>query len=128
MTNAAFRYGQTQNQTSSRERLMVLLFQAALRHMRNGAASLELQRRVEATAVLNKANDIVLELHATLDARVAPQLAEQLGEIYRFVASRLLSGMMHGDARAVREAERAFAPLVDAFEQAEAQTRAGARP
>jgi len=126
--NAALRYGQTQNQTSSRERIMVLLFQAALRHMRNGAAALEQSRRADATLVLNKANDIVLELHATLDARVAPQLAEQLGEIYRFVASRLLSGMMRGDARMVREAERAFAPLVDAFEQAEAQARATGRP
>jgi flagellar protein FliS len=126
--NAALRYGQTQNQTSSRERLMVMLFQAALRHMRNGAAALEQSRKAEATVVLNKANDIVLELHATLDARVAPQLAAQLGEIYRFVASRLLSAMMRGDARLVREAERAFAPLVDAFEQAEAQARASGRP
>jgi flagellar protein FliS len=126
--NAALRYGQTQNQTSSRERLMVLLFQAALRHMRNGAAALEQQRKAEATAVLNKANDIVMELHATLDARVAPQLAEQLGEVYRFVASRLLCGMLRGDVAKVREAERAFAPLVDAFEHAEAQSRASGRP
>ena len=126
--NAALRYGQMQNQTSSRERLMVLLFQAALRHMRNGAVALEQSRKAEAIVVLNKANDIVLELHATLDARAAPQLAEQLGEIYRFVASRLLSGIMRADARLVREAERAFAPLVDAFEQAELQARASGRP
>lgn len=125
--NAALRYGQTQNQTSSRERLMVLLFQAALRHMRSGVAALEQQKRAEATKFLGKANDIVLELHSTLDARVAPQLAEQLGEIYRFVASRLLSGMLKGDTKAVREAERAFAPLVDAFEQAEAQARSAGR-
>jgi flagellar protein FliS len=125
--NAALRYGQTQNQTSSKERLMVLLFQAALRHMRSGVASLEQRNRAEATKFLGKANDIVLELHATLDARVAPQLAEQLGEIYRFVASRLLSGMLKGDVKAVREAERAFAPLVDAFEQAEAQARSAGR-
>ena len=125
--NAALRYGQTQNQTSSKERLMVLLFQAALRNMRNGAAALEQQKKSEATKLLGKANDIVLELHATLDARVAPALAEQLGEIYRFVAARLLTGMMKGDVRSVREAERAFAPLVDAFEQAEAQTRSAGR-
>jgi flagellar protein FliS len=126
--NAANRYGQTQNQTSSRERLMVLLFQAALRHMRNGATALEQERKAEGAQLLNKANDIVLELHATLDARVAPQLAEQLGEIYRFIATRLLSAVMKGDAKAAREAERAFAPLVDAFEQAEAQARASTKP
>jgi len=39
--NAALRYGQTQNQTSSKERLMVLLFQVALRHMRSGVVLLE---------------------------------------------------------------------------------------
>lgn len=125
--NAALRYGQTQNQTSSKERLMVLLFQAALRNMRSGVAALEQHKRAEASKLLGKANDIVLELHATLDARVAPQLAEQLGEIYRFVAARLLTGMMKGDIKAVRDAERAFAPLVDAFEQAESLARSAGR-
>ena len=35
------KYAQTQNETASKERLMVLLFEAALRHMRRAAVSLE---------------------------------------------------------------------------------------
>lgn len=117
----ARKYAQTQNETASKERLMVLLFETALKHMRTGAVALETGKRTEANKVLGKASDIVLELHRTLDPNQAPQLCEQLGEIYRFTAQRLTQAIASGDPKAVREAERAFLPLVEAFQQAVAQ-------
>lgn len=118
---AARRYAQTQNETASKERLMVLLFETAIRHIRNGAAALEAGQRAEANKLLGKASDIVLEFHGTLDAAQAPELCEQLAEIYRFTAFRLTDAIGSGDPKAAREAERAFAPLVEAFSQAVAQ-------
>jgi len=123
--NAARRYAQTQNETASKERLMVLLFETALRHIRTGAAALESGKRAEANKVLGKASDIVLELHGTLDPVQAPQLCEQLGEIYRFTVLRLTQAISSGDPKAAREAERAFLPLVEAFQQAVAQLGQG---
>jgi len=67
MNPAARRYAQAQRETASPERLMVLLFQAALRHIRSGAAALESGQQAEAGRALGRASDIVVELHATLD-------------------------------------------------------------
>lgn len=120
----ADRYGSTQKETASKERLMVLLFQAALKHIRSGAAAIEAGRPNEAVAPLTKASDIVVELHATLDRARAPELCEHLAQVYQFVALRLTGAAVSKDLRAIREAERAFAPLVDAFAQAAAQTAA----
>jgi len=123
--NAIRRYAQASNETASPERLMVLLFQAALRHIRAGATALEASRFREANAALARAAEIVAHLDASFDAARAPQLARTIGSVYRFVCQRLLSANLKRDAALAREAERAFAPLADAFAAAVQQTAAG---
>ncbi len=87
--NPARRYAQATQETASPERLMVLLFEAALRHMRGAAAALEAGR--PAGDALVKAGDIVAHLDATFDRARAPELAENLGAVYRFTCQRLVA-------------------------------------
>jgi flagellar biosynthetic protein FliS len=94
---------------------MVLLFQAALRHIRTAATALEAGRAAEANTPLAKASDIVAELMSTLDHSKSPQLCAQLMDIYMFVADRLITGAGTKSAPPVREAERVFAPVAEAF-------------
>ena len=119
------KYAQTQNETASKERLMVLLFEAALRHIRRAAVSLETGRPAEAGTPLNKAGDIVAELLSTLDHSRAPQLCRQLSDVYIFVADRLIAAGGSKNPVAVREAERVFAPIAEAFSGAVAQLQKG---
>jgi flagellar protein FliS len=116
--NAARTYARAEKETASKERLMVLLFEAALRHMRNAAALLEAGKHVESLPLLTKASDIVTELARTLDATAAPELASNLGALYLFTAERLAIAATTRSAQAAREAERVFAPIVDGFQQA----------
>jgi len=111
----AKRYTQSQVETATPERLLVLLFEAALKNVRAGAAALEQGRGPDASACLARAGDIVVELHATLARDRAPRLVDDLAEVYRFVCRRLLDASLQRDARAAREAERALAPLCEAF-------------
>jgi flagellar protein FliS len=127
MNPIARRYAQAERETASPERLLVLLFQAALRNMRNGVAALEDGRPGEAGRALGKASDIVIELHATLDRSRSPELCDQLAEVYRFVCQRLGAATLSRDPRAARDAERAFAPIADAFEKAVASLAGAAR-
>jgi flagellar protein FliS len=114
----ARRYAQSSAQTASKERRMVMLFEKALQGMRSGASALEAGRVADANRVLSNALEIVVELHATLDRARAPQLCDQLGEVYRFVCTRVGEANLQRDPRLAREAERAFAPIADAFAQA----------
>lgn len=115
MSAAAFRYANTQNETASKERLMVLLFEAALRHIRTGAQALEARRARDAFNPLMRASDIVTELLTTLDRSKAPELCERLADLYGFVNGRLLRAVATQDATPAREAERVWKPLVDGF-------------
>ena len=131
--NPINRYAQTQNATASKERLMILLFEAALRHIRSGAQALEARRFDDSLVPLTKASDIVMELNRTLDHSKAPQLSAALKELYGFINGRLVSAAIGLDAKAAREAERVFAPLVEGFQgavtklQAEGKQAAEAR-
>lgn len=118
MYSTTSRYADIQKQTASKERLMVLLFEAALRHIRAGATGLEENRFQEAANCLTKASDIIVELHSTLDRGKAPELCDQLAEIYRFVSLRLVIATSTRNAAKAREAERALAPVVDGFRTA----------
>jgi flagellar protein FliS len=116
--HAARAYTQASKETASKERLMVMLFEAALRHMRHAASLMEKQQLADALPLLTKASDIVTELGATLNPTAAPELAQTLGELYVFVTQRLARAAAFRDLFAVRDAERAFAPIVEAFQQA----------
>ncbi len=118
MNPAANRYAQSQRETASPERPMVLLFQAALRNIRKGQAHLTSGQPAEGARALLKASEIVVELHATLDRPKAPQLCDQLADVYRFVCNRLNAAALSRDVKAAHEAERVFAPVAEAFETA----------
>jgi len=127
MTGAK-RYVTMQTATASKERTLVLLFEAALRHMRTGASALEKKDRIKAATSLDKACQIVLELQSTLKPEVAPKLVSDLIEIYTFTAARLSRAIASGDVKDVIEAERAFRPVADGFTQAAQQQMATAKP
>jgi flagellar protein FliS len=116
-------YAKTTQETATREQLMIMLFEAALKHMRQSAMYLETGKPLDALPLLTKASDIVTELAATLDVKRAPELGQMLGELYTFVAERLAHAAVFRDAKAARDAERAFAPIVEGFQQAVAQVQ-----
>lgn len=126
--NASRAYARASQETASKERLMVMLFEAALRHMRHAATLLEQGKAIDALPIMTKASDIILELADTLDARLAPELTQTLGELYFFVAQRLSRAASFRDPTALREAERVFAPIVEAFQQAVAAMATPAAP
>jgi flagellar protein FliS len=117
--NAAMKYGKVQAATASNERLMVMAFETALRHMRTAVTCFEDGRRGEGVLLCTKASDLVIGLQSTLDTRWAPELCQQLAAIYQFTCSRLLLAATSMDAKVcaanAKEAIRAFAPLVDGF-------------
>ena len=111
------RYRQTQNETASAPRILVLLLQRARRDMALADELLAAGKKREAAPHTQRALDIVAELNDTLDAARAPALAEQLTALYGFIMSRLLTAT-RGDRKALAEAMRTFAPIADGFEQA----------
>lgn len=80
----------------------------ALRSIRRAAAALESGRPGEASGALGEAARIIVFLHTEIDGR---RDAAELARAFRWIARRLKDADLLHDARAARDAERAFAAL-----------------
>jgi flagellar biosynthetic protein FliS len=97
---------------------MVQLFETALQHMRKAASALDRNDFLAARPSLDRASDIVSMLNNTLRRDLAPELTKNISRVYVFVLLRLTQAYGSRKALKVREAERAFAPIANAFAQA----------
>jgi flagellar protein FliS len=115
--NAYRRYAQTQIQTASPERTLMMLLEGALARIRQGIEQLEAGNRRDGVHAITKASDIVLELERTLRPEVAPELCQQLASIYQFAVLRLTHAAASGETESAVEAEAALVPVVEGFRQ-----------
>ena len=111
-------YTQVNVQTASPQQIMITLFQTALRNMRASVGAFQKGDLRNGSMMAEKAANIILGLQGTLKPDVAPDLCERLFDLYNFIACRLAEGGSKFDAQPVREAERGFLPIVEAFTQA----------
>ena len=112
--------------TALAPRIMMTLFETALRHMRAGKAAYAMGDYRNGGDAAERAASIVLGLQATLKHELAPSLCEQLDAIYSFVVARLTLAIGAMSAQYMEEAERVFLPIVEAFDQAVASEAAAA--
>jgi flagellar biosynthetic protein FliS len=104
--------------TASAPRIMMTLFETALRHIRVGRVAYAKGDYRTGGDSAERAATIVLGLQATLKHEIAPSICEQLDAVYAFVVSRLTMAIGNTSAQNMEEAERVFLPIVEAFDQA----------
>jgi flagellar biosynthetic protein FliS len=110
--------------TASAPRIMMTLFETALRCMRTARGAYEKGDYRTGGDSAERAATIVLGLQATLKHDLAPALCEQLDSVYGFVVARLTLAVGNTSAKYMEEAERVFQPIVEAFDQAVASETA----
>ena len=107
---------------------MVLLFEAALRHLRAGARAFDQRKNAEAIKSLGRASDIVQELLNTLHHATFPELCERLSSVYLFVLARIDRALLSSTGKPAEEAARAFEPIVQGFAEAVSKLERGEAP
>jgi flagellar biosynthetic protein FliS len=122
--NAYHVYTNATVSTASAPRIMMTLFEAALRHMRAARGAYERGDYRTGGDSAERAASIVLGLQATLKHDLAPSLCQQLDAVYGFVVGRLTMAIGTMSAQCMEEAERVFLPIVEAFGQAVASEAA----
>jgi flagellar protein FliS len=110
-------YQRVQAETSSPGELVVLLYDALLTDLQRADAALRDANHEAANARLVRAQEIVLELNASLD-RSYGELPEQLGALYGYAYRRMLDANVRKDRAAIAEVDGLLRPLRDAWRQA----------
>ena len=114
-------YQRIQAETATPGQLIALLYDAMLRNLSRAETGIEARNLEVAHDQLLHAQDIVLELMASLDVDAAGDvgaLARQMAPLYEYMYRRLIDASIHKDAEAVREVRRLILPVRDAWSNA----------
>lgn len=122
MKRAVQRYQAAQSTNRANQgRLVVLMYEGAIRALREAAASFAGRRNDEARERLARAERIVRELAGALDLTGGDALALALDEVYADCTRRLAAASVARDAGAVSEVAAILDQLAGAWRQAAQQ-------
>ncbi|MFH1370971.1 MAG: flagellar export chaperone FliS [Planctomycetota bacterium] len=89
--------------TQSKGRLIVMLYEGAIKFLNLAAGELEAGNYAAKGQHIVKAQDIINELNAVLDMDSGGEVAENLRRLYCFMIKRLSEANIKKDPRLVRE-------------------------
>ncbi len=89
--------------TQSKGRLIVLLYDGAIKFMKLAIKELEAGNMEVKGKYINKARDIINELNAVLDTDAGGEIAANLRKLYTFMNERLSQANSKRDPQIIRE-------------------------
>ena len=115
MNNPYSQYQKTQVTTASKEKILLMLYEGAIRFTRLANSALEQKKVAEKGKYISKATAILSELMATLDFKVGGQLAMDLENLYVFMIDKLIEGNIKNDSESLKTVEKLLLTLYEAW-------------
>lgn len=116
MTNPYQQYQDNQINTATPDKLLLMLLDGGIRFCHKAVQAIEQKQISEAHTNLVKAQNIVLELLATLDRNYP--ISQNLAAIYDYMNRRLIEANVKKDVDIINEVVGFFKELKEAFAQA----------
>ena len=119
-------YRQVQIGTASPGRLILMLYQGAIKAMKKAIELIDRKDFFGKGECLIKAQDIVMELNLALDMDVGGEIATSLRKLYLYVYRRLVDANLELDKQAIQECIRLMEGLYEAWKVAVQKAEGGA--
>ncbi|MBM3279153.1 MAG: flagellar export chaperone FliS [Candidatus Handelsmanbacteria bacterium] len=118
--NGYWQYSQVQIKTANKGKLIVMLYQGAIRFMKKALIQLEQKDMEGKGKSLIRAQDVVLELLYALDQDMLAkgnELALNLQRLYLYCYRRLIRANVDMDPEAIKEVVALMTSLLEAWEK-----------
>jgi flagellar protein FliS len=89
--------------TQNKGRLIVLLYDGAIKFMKLAVKELEAGNQEEKGRYINRASDIITELNAILNMEQGGEIAANLRKLYTFMNERLAQANIKRDPNMIRD-------------------------
>jgi flagellar protein FliS len=110
-------YKQVAVQTSSPTGLVVMLYEGAIRNLRDAANAIRKKDLVRKRQTVDRAVAILQHLQSTLDRERGESIAADLDKLYAYIISRVLQGSTQLEAEPLEEAAKLLRILLSGWEQ-----------
>jgi len=101
--NGVSAYQEASVTTESKGRLIVMLYDGAIKFMRLAIRELEAQDYEAKGCYINRAQDIINELNTVLDTEAGGEIAANLRKLYVFMSGHLSQANVKRDPQMIRE-------------------------
>jgi flagellar protein FliS len=116
MNNPYKTYQKTQVTTASREKILLMLYEGAIRFTRHALVAMEEKKIADKGKYISKATAILSELMATLDFKSGGPLAADLENLYVFMIDKLIEGNIQNDPECLKVVENMLRTLYVAWQ------------
>lgn len=118
MKNAYQKYKNTSIQSASREKLLLMLYEGAIRYTKQAIKAAEEKNIAERGMNIGRAFDIVMELNNTLDHKVGGEIALHLEQLYMFLMEQFTKANISGSPEPLRASLKILENLYEGWVQA----------
>lgn len=115
MNNPYKQYQKTQVTTASREKILLMLYEGAIRFTKQARIAMVDKKIAEKGKAISKATAILSELMATLDFKVGGQLAHDLENLYIFMIDKLIEANIQNKVEPLEAVEKLLTTLYSAW-------------
>lgn len=126
--NPYSQYQKTQVMTARREKVLLMLYEGAIRFTKQAHAAMKQKKIAEKGKYISKATAILSELMATLDFKQGGQLAADLENLYVFMIDKLIEGNIKNDPECLEHVEKLLMTLFEAWKDVIENPRADGVP
>lgn len=101
--NGAEVYEETAVTTQSKERLVVILYDGAVKFLTQAIKAMQAGNLEAKGRNIRRARDIIFELNAVLDMDTGGEVAQNLRKLYNFMTRHLTQANINNDPRMIRD-------------------------
>ncbi len=116
--NAYQKYKQTSIQSASKEKILLMLYEGAIKFIKLAKEAGQEKKVKERGELIGRAYDIVMELASTLDLKVGGSMAANLEQLYIYIMEELTRGNITGDPKHLDNSLKVLNILYDGWVQA----------
>ena len=110
-------YYETSVTTSSPEQLVVMLYQGAIRYLKQATIEILKKDLAGKRQSIDRAVAIVQHLQSTLDMERGAEISVELDRLYTYVLSRILEGSIELKTAPLEEAVKLLTTLLESWEE-----------
>lgn len=101
--------------TASPKRLIELLFEAGIKHLKIGIFNLDKDNNEQSNAHLIKVQEIVLELKMSIQEIPGSDISNQLNDLYDFIYTQLIQGNINKDKEKLEMVQKMLEELLETW-------------
>jgi flagellar protein FliS len=118
MSNPYQKYKQTAVQSASREKILLMLYEGAIKFTKLAIIACENKKIADRGMNIGRAYDIVMELNNTLDHKIGGEISKNLESLYIFMMEQYTKSNISGDPNPLKSNQKMLETLYEGWVQA----------